>query len=125
MVTETICFVVVVATVMYSGRAIIRFLLVEPPAKNNSKVLELELEKIRAERDNYLLIAVRRTTEYNDLMKERNGFVAMLNAKSRHNPDQMTLQTWRRIAKLSHPDVHNGSKEAEEVMKILLEMKPK
>lgn len=36
----------------------------------------------------------------------------------------MSVQTWRRLAKLTHPDKHNNSKEAEEVMKLLLEMKP-
>lgn len=42
-----------------------------------------------------------------------------------NNGTTMSVQTWRRIAKLTHPDKHNNSKESEEVMKILLEMKPK
>lgn len=94
-------------------------------AKADIAVLKKELaaEKRQSEliAQSYLKLDANRTewvTAYEKLKLAKGGGAG-------NKSTVMSIQTWRRIAKLTHPDKHNNSKESEEVMKILLDMKPK
>lgn len=100
--------------------------------KTKANQLELELIAERKRYDAVSILYLETAKRLNEVSANRDRWVvayeqlksAKIISTNKSGP-AMSLQTWRRIVKLSHPDVHNGSKEAEEVMKILLEMKPK
>jgi len=103
-------------------------------ANERTKANQLELELIaeRKRHDAVSILYLETAKRLNEVSANQDRLVVayeqLKSAKiisSNKSGSSMSLQTWRRIVKLSHPDVHNGSKEAEEVMKILLEMKPK
>jgi hypothetical protein len=97
-------------------------------AKTDIAVLKRELA---AERKQSELIAkgyMKLNSDIQAVVINRDQWVVayrqLQSSGNKNNSSTMSLQTWRRIAKLTHPDRHNNSKESEEVMKILLEMKP-